>query len=183
VADSTRYIVFDARLPVSRQPDETWLNDPVNLTSFVRSGMKRYVSHKYTRGQSTLIVYLLDPQIERILLEHQAPRTSEQGQSPPFTAALAILSTRTHQAPRTNEQGHSPLDENERNKILQAVRAEVGELSGSTSVPAILTTIDVRPALREILAPEFPRLPVLAYQELSPDMNIQPIARISLNKR
>ena len=35
--------------------------------------------------------------------------------------------------------------------------------------------------MRKLIEKDFPRLAVLSYQELSPDMNIQPIARISLS--
>ena len=43
----------------------------------------------------------------------------------------------------------------------------------------VLTTFEVRRRLRWLIEREWPRLAVLAYQELSPDMNIQPIVRIS----
>jgi type III secretion protein V len=102
-----------------------------------------------------LIVYLLDPEIERMLSPHP------------------VLGT--------GEQRRTELAESARDKILEALRDEVGAYPLSASAPVILTTIDVRPALRDLIAHEFPRLPVLAYQELSPEMNIQPIARISLN--
>jgi type III secretory pathway component EscV len=36
--------------------------------------------------------------------------------------------------------------------------------------------------LRELIALEFPRLHVLSYSELVPDLNIQPIARIALSR-
>ena len=41
--------------------------------------------------------------------------------------------------------------------------------------------MDIRRAVQRMLYCEFPRVVVLAYQELSPDMNIQPIARISMD--
>ena len=43
------------------------------------------------------------------------------------------------------------------------------------------STIEVRAILRDLLKYEFPTLAVLAYQELSPNLNIQPIARISFS--
>ncbi len=38
--------------------------DTVLLTEYVRSSLKRYISYKYSQGQSILAVYLLDPEIE-----------------------------------------------------------------------------------------------------------------------
>jgi hypothetical protein len=43
----------------------------------------------------------------------------------------------------------------------------------------VLTTSDIRSRLRQELHVEFPAVAVVSYQELSPDMNIQPIARLS----
>ncbi|MBI4528486.1 MAG: FHIPEP family type III secretion protein [Deltaproteobacteria bacterium] len=149
VTDPLKYIVFDERLPLPRQPDEVRLRDPINMAAFVRSALKRYISHKFTRGESSLVVYLLDAEIEKLLS-------------------------------RDHAVGSVGLNDHERDAILQSVRAEVGNTPRSAATSAILTTIDVRAALRELIAAEFPRVPVLAYQELSPDLNIQPIARISL---
>ena len=63
--------------------------------------------------------------------------------------------------------------------IRKAVREEVGSLPPTAQNPVILTSTAVRRKLRRMLVHEFPRLAVLSYQELSPDMNIQPLARIS----
>ena len=58
-ADSSGYIVFDDRL-VSRGTDAT------GLTSFVRTGMKSYLSYKYAPAR-TLPVYLLGSDIEKAI--------------------------------------------------------------------------------------------------------------------
>lgn len=112
----------------------------------VRIHSKRYISHKYTRGGNTLVVYLLDPQIETIVR-------------------------------KLNENELSNL---EHSKILNAIHQEVEKLPPTTQNPIILTTIEVRKKFWRLIHNSFPRLAVLCYQELSPDMNIQPIARISL---
>ena len=66
-------------------------------------------------------------------------------------------------------------------EILTAVRNEVGNLPPTAQNPVILTTMEIRRYFRKLVELEFPHLAVLSYQELSPDMNIQPIARISLD--
>ena len=55
----------------------------------------------------------------------------------------------------------------------------VGSLTPTAQSPVILTSLGVRARLRRELEKEFPQLSVVSYQELNPDMNIQPIARIS----
>jgi len=128
-------------------------NDTVMLTEYVRAALKRYISHKYTRGQSTLIVYLLDPQIEETV------RSSVQ---------------------HTSSGSYLALEPEITQEILASVRNEVGNLPPSAQQPVVLTTMEIRRYFRKLVELEFPHLAVLSYQELSPEMNIQPIARISL---
>ncbi|MEL6184275.1 MAG: type III secretion system export apparatus subunit SctV [Myxococcota bacterium] len=129
-------------------------HDTVMLTEYVRAALKRYISHKYTRGQNTLIVYLLDPQIEETV------RSSIQ---------------------HTSSGSYLALEPEITQEILSAVRTEVGSLPPTAQNPVILTTMEIRRYFRKLVELEFPHLAVLSYQELSPDMNIQPIARISLD--
>jgi type III secretion protein V len=85
---------------------------------------------------------------------------------------ILVLSRST--ASGSDAAGLSPQDQE---RITAALRAELRH----TSHCALLTTIEARPALRELVYLEFPRVPVLAYQELSPEMSLQPIARVSLD--
>ena len=145
--DLNRFIVFlanpDGLCPAAtRKVSELATSQ---LADFVRSSLKRYISYKYTRGGNTLVVYLVDPAIERRI-------------------------TAIHER---------PLTEAEREKLLAAIADEVGSLAPTAATSVLLTTFDVRRVLRKIIERDFPRLAVVSYQELSPDLNIQPIARIS----
>jgi type III secretion protein V len=131
---------FPAALAASEHSLQLTVADYV---SNVRASLKRYISHKYTRGQNTLIVYLLDPQIEARLRDPTELRLEE------------------------------------RTEFIRCVRTEVGSLPPTAQEPVLLTSFECRLRLRNELRHEFPRLMVVSYQELSPDMNIQPIARIS----
>jgi flagellar biosynthesis component FlhA len=77
---------------------------------------------------------------------------------------------------------HQPQDlgEHERDAILSAIRAKLADLPPNALLPVILTRIDVRTVLRRLISKEFPRLSVVGYQELMPNLTIRPIARISL---
>jgi type III secretion protein V len=128
--------------------------DSVMLTEHVRSSMKRYISHKYTRGSNTLVVYLLDPQIEE-----------------------AIRSAIKH----TSAGSHLALEPDLAAEIISAVRHECGHLPPTAQRPLILTAMDIRRYVRKLLEYEFmPPFSVVSYQELSPELNIQPVARITL---
>ncbi len=123
---------------------------PADYAEFVRQDLKKYISHKYTKGRNTLVVYLLDRDIE-ILLEDRKK------------AGLGLLPS-------------------EQYELEEAVYAEVGNLPPYSDSPVILTHAEVRSFLRRQTSIRFPELAVLSYQELSPDMNIQPIARISADE-
>ncbi|WP_338867493.1 type III secretion system export apparatus subunit SctV [Myxococcus stipitatus] len=127
--------------------------DNVMLTEHVRASQRRYISHKYARGSGTLVVYLLDPNIE------EAIRGSIK---------------------RTSAGAHLALEPELAQEIVQAVRTECGHLPPSAQRPVILTAMDIRRYVRKLLEYEFnPSFSVLSYQELSPELNIQPVARIS----
>ncbi len=144
-ADMSRDIVFFAS-PGTASPIETGMQagrDPVvDLIECARVSLRRYISHKYTRGAATLVVYLLDPDLEQRL-----------GETTPLTA-------------------------DERARLLAAIKEELPETLAAP-LPVILTTAGIRARLRREIRREYPRLAVLSYQELSPEMNIQPISRIS----
>jgi type III secretion protein V len=55
-----------------------------------------------------------------------------------------------------------------------------GELGAVASPPVLLTSPDVRRAVRALVAPRYPRVPVLAYEELPPELAVRPVGRIGL---
>jgi len=65
-------------------------------------------------------------------------------------------------------------------RIVDAIRAELDLLPGSARLPVLLTRAHVRRHLRELIEDDLPAMAVLAYEELPPHVNVQPIARIAL---
>jgi len=61
--------------------------------------------------------------------------------------------------------------------LLDRLDAEV-RAAGREAV--LLASPDVRRALRALVAPRFPRLPVLAYEELPPELAVRPVGRLAL---
>ncbi|MDJ0753934.1 MAG: FHIPEP family type III secretion protein [Ardenticatenaceae bacterium] len=61
-------------------------------------------------------------------------------------------------------------------EIIRTIWAEYRYYQNEAA--AILTTMDIRAMLAEITRTAFPNLAILAYQELSPDLSIQSLARI-----
>ena len=115
--------------------------------------MKRYISFRYTGGRDTLFVYLLDPEIEDVV--RGAIRRTSTG------SFLSLDPTISHD-------------------IMAAIRREIGTPPPNAQKPVILTDMELRRFVRKMVELEFPNLSVLSYQELTPELNIQPIGRITM---
>lgn len=127
--------------------------EAVLLTEYVRSALKRYISYKFSRGQNMLAVYLLDESLEESI--RKAVRQTSAG------AYLAL-------EPRIVKS------------FLDSVRSNVGNLSEGNQRPVLLTSLDVRRYTRKLVEQEFPELPVLSHQELTEEITVQPMGRISV---
>jgi type III secretion protein V len=127
--------------------------DPVALTEYVRASMKRYISFRYTGGRDTLFVYLLDPEIEDVI--RGAIRRNSTG------SFLALDPSIVHD-------------------ILAAMRREIAELPPGAQKPVVITDMELRRFVRKMVELEFPTLTVLSYQELAPELNVQPVGRITM---
>lgn len=127
--------------------------DTVVLTEYVRTSLRRYISYKYSKGQSTLSVYLLDPEIEDMV-----------------KASIK----------QTSAGSYLALDPDSVQMILHAARQVVVPVPPGGVTPVLLTAIDVRRFVRKLIESEFPDLPVLSVQEVVPEIKIQPLGRIQL---
>ncbi len=128
--------------------------DTVLLTEYVRSSLKRYISYKYSQGQSILAVYLLDPEIEDMI-----------------RGAIK----------QTSAGSYLALDPDSVQLILHSMRSTIVPTPAGGQPPVLLTAIDVRRFARKLVEGEFPDLAVVSYQEVVPEIRIQPLGRIQLS--
>jgi type III secretion protein V len=127
--------------------------DTVLLTEYVRASLKRYISFKYSQGQSVLSVYILDPEIEDMV-----------------RGAIK----------QTSAGSYLALDPDSVQLILQGIRNTVVHPPPGGQSPVILTAIDVRRFVRKLIEMEFPDIAVVSYQEIIPEIRIQPLGRIQI---
>lgn len=127
--------------------------DVVLLSEYVRSSLKRYISHKYATGQNILPAYLLTPDVED-------------------TVRNAIR--------QTSAGSYLALDPNQARKLVQNVKKRVGDIRRQASRPVLLTSMDVRRYVRKMIEGELYELPVLSYQELTPEVTVQPLGRVEM---
>lgn len=127
--------------------------DTVLLTEYVRSSLKRYISYKYSQGQSILSVYLLDPEIEDMV-----------------RGAIK----------QTSAGSYLALDPDSVQLILHSMRSTVVPTPLGGQPPVLLTAIDVRRFVRKLIEGEFADMSVVSYQEIVPEIRIQPLGRVQL---
>ncbi len=127
--------------------------DSVLLTEYVRSTLKRHISHKHSNGQNLLPAYLLAPGVEDTL--RGAVRQTSAG-------------------------SYLALDPPVSKRLVESIRKTVGDLAGRPHKPVLLTSMDIRRYLRKMIEQDLYELPVLSYQELTQDINIQPLGRVEL---
>lgn len=127
--------------------------DSVLLTEYVRSSLKRHISHKYASGQNILPAYLLAPNVED-------------------TVRGAIR--------QTSAGSYLALDPAASKRLVENIKKTVGDLTATAQRPVLLTSMDIRRYLRKMIEQDLYDLPVLSYQELTQEINIQPLARVDL---
>ncbi len=109
----------------------------------------------------------------RALCRHIAHRWASEG---PLLALL--LDPAAEALVRDALSGeHAALDPDSATGLLGRIEAELGASPGT---PVLLAASDLRRALRNLVAPRFPRLPVVSYDELPPELPIRPVGRIAL---
>jgi type III secretion protein V len=127
--------------------------DSVLLTEYVRGSLKRHISHKYSAGRNMLPAYLLAPRVEE-------------------TIRAAIR--------QTSAGSYLALDPAVGKKLVENIKKAVGKLPSTGHLPVLLASMDIRRYLRKLIEQDLYDLQVVSYQELVPEINIQPLARIDL---
>lgn len=128
---------------------------PLFLSEYVRSGLKREITHRFTRGQNTLVVVLLHPELEQLI----------------------------HQASHYNNHGcYVDLPKHQIHTLQTRLKEVLQFLPENSQQPVILTIIEIRPSVKRLIATAIPMLEVLSYQDINADITIQPLVRIALEE-
>lgn len=127
--------------------------DVVQLTEYIRSSLKRYICYKYASGQNMLPAYLLDQSLED-------------------TIRSGIR--------QTSAGSYLALDPSVTQQFVSDVKQTVGDLSRMPNKPVLVVSMDVRRYVRKLIESEYYDLPVLSFQELTQQINIQPLGRVGM---
>ena len=127
--------------------------DSVLLVEYVRAALSRYISYKFSGGQNIVAAYLLDPSLEEKI------RKSVR---------------------QTSGGSYLAMDPATVRAILAVVKRTIGDLARIPQKPVIIVSVDIRRYFRKMIEKDYYELPVLSFQELSAEINIQPLGRLKL---
>jgi len=122
------------------------------LTEQVRAGLKRKICYQISHGRPLLFVYRLDPEFEDMF--RNSIRQSASG---------AYLS----------------MDPASSQQLMAAARAQIGDLPPGAQRPVIVTDAEIRRFVKRLLDFAIPEITVLSYDQLTPQINLQPLGTIS----
>lgn len=131
------------------------IKDPLMLTEEVRAGLSRYITNKYAGPDGSVVVYVIDREIEETV-----EGAIRQGDSGTFLALPPDVSR----------------------EILDAAKQEMQRDVEAGRTPILLTNQDVRRYIKKLVSLEVDDVVVLAYGELEPSLQIQPIGKISTSE-
>ena len=127
--------------------------DLLLLTEHVRTGLRRSICHRFSGGQSLMPAYILDQDLEE-------------------TIRKSIR--------KSGASNYLVLDPTKATSILNVIKKSFGDALNQSTPPVLLTSTDVRRYVKRLLENDFKAIPVLSYQELTSEINIQPLGKICL---
>lgn len=127
--------------------------DTVLLCEYIRGSLKRYISYKYSSGQNILPAYLLAPDVEEKI------RGSIR---------------------QTSAGSYMALDPATAQRFVSRAKQSIGALRQGRSRPVVVVSMDIRRYVRKLIEMELYDVPVLSYQELTQEITVQPLDRITL---
>ncbi len=127
--------------------------DPATLGEFARTALYRTVTKMYIDDEGKLTVFTLSPQVERMLVD------SMQSTAHGMVVNLAPDVT---------------------GKILRSVGALVDQMTAADHQPVALTSASVRLAFRTIVEISHPKLAVVSYNEIAPEVEIFSVGMVKV---
>jgi len=121
------------------------------LTEYVCGALNRQISYKYSNDTNILSAYLLIQDLEE-------------------TVRAGIR--------QTSSGAYLALEPAESKDIIDQIRKNVGDITSVIHKPVLVVSLDIRRYIRKLIERDFYDLAVLSFQELTQDINVQPLARV-----
>ncbi len=119
--------------------------DPSTLGEFARTALYRTITRMYIDDEDKLTVFTLSPQLERLIMENM--QSTVQG-------VVVNLSPEVT------------------GRVLKQVGTLIDQMSAAGHLPVVLTSSGIRLAFRVLTEISYPRLAILSYNEIAPEVEI-----------
>lgn len=129
------------------------ITDPDLLTEYVRQALARQITNQYTVNGQTLKVVTISGKIEK-------------------TIADGIQ--------QTEHGNYLSMDPAMSQSILEALAGQIEKLSLMEQTPVILCSPAVRMYLRQLTERYFPQIPILSYNELEANVEVQSVGVVNI---
>ncbi len=130
----------------------TTTQDTELLSEYVRQGFARTLSKQFLSADRQLHVFSLDTKLEQALQEAMSKND--------LNKEIVVHPHTLH-------------------RLVQEISAFVNRIASMGAQPILLTNPSLRPYLRKLITPFFPRLPILSYQEIVPDVPLKNVGIVS----
>ncbi|MEZ5846602.1 MAG: type III secretion system export apparatus subunit SctV [Geminicoccaceae bacterium] len=123
------------------------------LAEYVRGALKRQICFRHVDAQRLMPVLMLDSQVEEVV--RSAVRHTSVG-------------------------SYLTLDQETSQRLIDRIREEIGDTSALARLPVVVTAFDVRRFVHSLFDTNGLEMTVLSYQELTPEITVQPVATIAV---
>jgi type III secretion protein V len=130
--------------------------DTFEIAEHVRVALRRRICFSLSGGKPRLLIYQLDPGIEDMLRD-----AIRQGPAGSFLA----------------------LDYEQRGQLVQALREQIADVSSRTQSPVLLVDASVRRYIKSAVGDDFPELRAISYNEIAPEIQLEPLGTITFAPR
>jgi len=124
------------------------------LTEYVRNALARSICKQYVDENDRLYCITLDPQLQELISGHI--ERSERGTT--FTMPPATV-----------------------REIVARIEAQVAQISAGGRTPVVLCPPHIRLTVRRMLESRLPSVPVLAYNEVVPEVTAEAVGLVGMN--
>ncbi len=123
------------------------------LTEYVRQGLARQITAQYAREDESLKVVTCSGRVEKVIADS---------------------------VQQTEHGNYLSLDPESSESVIQSVAREIEQLSLRQETPVLLCSPPIRMYVKQLLERYFPDLPVLSYNELEANVEVQSIGVVDI---
>jgi flagellar biosynthesis protein FlhA len=128
--------------------------DPEILAEYVRQALAKQITNQYIQDNNLLKVITLSGQVEKLIADH---------------------------VQQTEHGNYLALDPSTSQAILENIRKQIEQMQLYNQTPIILCSPAIRMYVRELTERYFPQVPILSYNELDANIEIQSVGVVNIN--